>query len=43
MFRGALLPKKLALMRLEHPLQDFSTLRRLGIGDPHSGDVKTLF
>ena len=43
MFGRALLGEKFALMRLEDALQNFSTLRRLGIGDAHSGNIKSLF
>ena len=42
MFGRALLGEKFALMRLEDALQNFSTLRRLGIGDAHSRHFKAL-
>src|ERR1700685_2823781 len=42
MLGGTLFRKKLALMRLEHALQNLSALRRLGVGHAHAGNFEAL-
>ena len=43
MLRRALTAKEFTLMRLQHALQHFSTLRGFGIGHANAGNLKALF
>src|SRR5580700_2895882 len=43
MLRRALPAKKLTLMRLQHALQHFPTLRGFGIGHSNARNLKALF
>ena len=43
MLRRALAAKKFTLMRFQHALEHFSTLRGFGVGDANAGDFEALF
>ena len=42
MFRSAFIAEQFALRRLEHALENLSTLRGFGVGNPGAGDREAL-